>query len=101
MLVELAADAGGAPLLVVVDDAHQLDDLSALVVHQLVLQDIASVIITIRTGETAPDAVTALWKDSLLPRLELQPLSRNESDHLLATVLGDSSPSTARSACGS
>lgn len=87
VLVELSAGARGAPLLVVVDDAHLLDDLSALVVHQLVLQDIASVIVTIRSGETGPDAITALWKDSLLPRLELQPLSRNESDHLLSTVL--------------
>ena len=31
--------------------------------------------------------MTALWKDGLLRRLELQPLSRNESDHLLQTVL--------------
>jgi DNA-binding CsgD family transcriptional regulator len=87
VLIELATGTGGAPLLVVVDDAHLLDDLSALVVHQLVLQDMASVIVTIRTGEPAPDAVTALWKDGLLRRLELQPLSRGETDHLLTTVL--------------
>lgn len=83
----LTAGTDGAPLLVFVDDAHLLDDLSALIVHQLVLQDVASVIATIRTGEPAPDAVTALWKDGLLRRLELQPLSRNESDTLLQTVL--------------
>ena len=88
VLAELAAGTARAPLLVVVDDAHLLDDLSGLVVHQLVLQDLASVIVTIRTGETAPDAVTALWKDALLRRLELQPLSRNESDQLLHIVLG-------------
>jgi DNA-binding CsgD family transcriptional regulator len=87
VLAELAAGTGAARLLVVVDDAHLLDDLSALVVHQLVLQEMASVIVTIRTGESAPDAVTALWKDGLLRRLELQPLSRNESDRLLQTVL--------------
>ena len=82
----LTADAGG-PLLVFVDDAHLLDDLSAMIVHQMMLQDVARVIATIRTGEPAPDAVTALWKDGLLGRLELQPLSRNESDTLLQTVL--------------
>ena len=38
--------------------------------------------------ETAPDAVTALWKDAMLRRLELQPLSRKESDQLLQVVLG-------------
>src|ERR1700760_592 len=56
----LTDGTNGAPLLVLVDDAHLLDDLSALIVHQLVLQDVASVIATIRTGEPAPDAVTAL-----------------------------------------
>ena len=83
----LTDGANGAPLLVLVDDAHLLDDLSAMIVHQLVLQDVASVIATIRTGEPTPDAVTALWKDSLLRRLELQPLSRNETESLLQTVL--------------
>lgn len=84
----LSAGTDGAPLLVLVDDAHLLDEISALIVHQLVLQNVAKVIATIRTGEPAPDAVTALWKDGELQRLELQPLSRNESGHLLETVLG-------------
>jgi predicted ATPase len=85
-----ALTAGTEPdrLLVFVDDAHLLDDLSALVVHQLVQSEAATVIVTIRTGETAPDAVTALWKDGLLRRRELQPLSRSETDELLAAALG-------------
>lgn len=83
----LTADTLGAPLLVFVDDAHLLDDMSALIVHQLVVQDVARVIATSRTGERAPDAVTALWKDGLLQRLELQPLSHDESETLLTTVL--------------
>jgi DNA-binding CsgD family transcriptional regulator len=92
----LTGDTAGAQLLLLVDDAHLLDDLSALIVHQLVIQDVARVIATIRTAHTAPDAVTALWKDGLLRRLELQPLSRNESDHLLQTVLdGPISPDCA------
>ena len=65
-----------------------LDELSALVVHQLVVQGAAVVIATVRNGQPAPDAVTALWKDGLLRRLELQPLSRSESDELLRTALG-------------
>jgi DNA-binding CsgD family transcriptional regulator len=73
---------------VLVDDAQLLDDLSALVVHQLALQDAASVIATVRTGEPSCDAVIALWKDGLLGRMDLQPLARNESDDLIHTVLG-------------
>ncbi len=46
----LTADTDGAPLVLLVDDAHLLDDLSALIVHQLVIQDVARVIATIRTG---------------------------------------------------
>ena len=83
----LTEGTAGERLLVLVDDAHLLDDLSALIVHQLVLQEVASVVATIRTGESTPDAVTALWKDGLLRRLELQPLSHNESADLLQSVL--------------
>ncbi|MGA8327972.1 MAG: LuxR C-terminal-related transcriptional regulator [Mycobacterium sp.] len=77
----------GAPVLVVVDDARLLDTLSAFVLHQLVLRQAATVIATIRTGAPAPDAVTALWKDGHLRRLDLQPLSRAESDALLQSAL--------------
>ena len=83
----IAASPGGAPVLVVVDDARLLDNLSAFVLHQLVLRHAATVIATIRTGAPAPDAVTAMWKDGLLRRLDLQPLSRTESDDLLETAL--------------
>ena len=67
-------------LVVFVDDAHLLDDLSSLVLHQLVQSQAAAVILTIRTGEAAPAAVTALWKDGLLRRCELEPLTRSEID---------------------
>ncbi|HEX7827216.1 MAG TPA: AAA family ATPase, partial [Mycobacterium sp.] len=88
VIAGLAAEADGAKLLVLVDDAHALDDMSALIVHQLALQDTASVLATVRTGEPTPDAITALWKDSLLRRMDLQPLARIESDDLLQSVLG-------------
>lgn len=73
-------------LVVVVDDAHLLDELSALVVHQLVQSQTASVILTIRSGEPAPAAVTALWKDGMLRRRELEPLSRSAIDELYVYV---------------
>ncbi|WP_418002887.1 LuxR C-terminal-related transcriptional regulator [Mycobacterium sp. PDNC021] len=84
----LTAGADSRRLLLFVDDAHLLDDLSALIVHQLVVQEAAAVVATIRTGEPEPDAVTALWKDGHLRRLELQPLSRDECVDLLRSVLG-------------
>jgi DNA-binding NarL/FixJ family response regulator len=84
----LLAGAGRAGVIVGVDDAHLLDELSAVLVHQLVLRRAASVVLTLRTGETAPDAVTALWKDGHLPRLELQPLFQDETATLVEARLG-------------
>jgi DNA-binding NarL/FixJ family response regulator len=84
----LLAGAGRPGVIVGVDDAHLLDELSAMLVHQLVLRQAASVVLTLRSGETAPDAVTALWKDGHLPRLELQPLSQEETATLVEATLG-------------
>lgn len=92
VITALRTGAGDAPLLLVVDDAHLLDDLSALAMHQLVGQNVAKIIATVRNGEPAPDAVSTLWKDGVLRRLELQPLSRPEAEELLASVLGAVSP---------
>ncbi|MBV9139406.1 MAG: helix-turn-helix transcriptional regulator [Pseudonocardiales bacterium] len=83
----LLTGAGRAGVIVGVDDAHLLDELSAVLVHQLVLRRAASVLLTLRTGESAPDAVTALWKDGHLPRLELQPLSQDETASLVEARL--------------
>jgi hypothetical protein len=87
VIAEVTASPNGAPVLVVVDDARLLDNLSAFVLQQLVLRRAATVIATIRTGAPAPEAVTALWKDGHLRRLDLQPLSRGESDTLLQSAL--------------
>ncbi|WP_435121820.1 LuxR C-terminal-related transcriptional regulator [Amycolatopsis thermoflava] len=84
----LLAGAGRAGVVIGVDDAHLLDELSATVIHQLVLRRAATVLVTVRTGEPAPDAVTALWKDRDLDRLEVQPLSEREVTTLLESVLG-------------
>jgi DNA-binding CsgD family transcriptional regulator len=85
--VETLGSMSGPRPLIAIDDAHELDKLSALVVHNLVVRRAAIVLITLRSGERAPDAVTALWKDEHLPRLELQALSAAETTTLLEQVL--------------
>ncbi|MDQ4022073.1 MAG: helix-turn-helix transcriptional regulator, partial [Actinomycetota bacterium] len=84
----LLAGAGRAGVIVGVDDAHLLDELSATLVHQLALRRAATMVLTLRSGETAPDAVTALWKDGHLTRLELQPLSQDAVTSLVEARLG-------------
>ncbi len=83
----LVGEGHDTPAIVGVDDAHLLDDLSAFAVHQLVAGRLATVILTIRSGEPAPDAITATWKDLHLKRLDLQPLSLDESTLLIEHTL--------------
>ncbi|HEY3556554.1 MAG TPA: LuxR C-terminal-related transcriptional regulator [Kribbella sp.] len=83
----LAVAADNQPVLVV-DDAHLLDDLSASLVQQLVVQRKASVVVTVRSGEPAPHAVESLWKDGYLDRIEVQALSFDETAALVTAVLG-------------
>ncbi|SES19205.1 DNA-binding response regulator, NarL/FixJ family, contains REC and HTH domains [Lentzea xinjiangensis] len=74
--------------VVVVDDIHLVDDATAGLLHQLVQHREAVVVATLRSGELAPDPVVALWKDELLPRIELEPLGRAAVVEVLETVLG-------------
>ncbi|HWF30275.1 MAG TPA: helix-turn-helix transcriptional regulator, partial [Mycobacterium sp.] len=71
-----------------VDDAHLLDGWSALVVHELAQSGGARLVVTMRTGSEEPDAVTALWKDGLLARLDLEPLSAAATREVIESTLG-------------
>jgi DNA-binding CsgD family transcriptional regulator/tetratricopeptide (TPR) repeat protein len=82
------AQQGQKRVLIGVDDAHLLDGLSAHVVHQLAKSRGARLVVTMRAGAEEPDAVTALWKDGLLTRLDLEPLSPTATHSLIETTLG-------------
>lgn len=84
----LAAQAGGRRVVLGVDDAHLLDDASASLVFHLVVTGVAFVVATLRTGEPAPEPVTALWKDGAAERLEVQALARTEVGELIEAALG-------------
>jgi len=79
----LARRSHGRRIVLVVDDAHLLDEGTAALVLHLAVRGIAFVIATIRTGEPCVDAVTALWKDHHAARLDLQALSQEEVRSLL------------------
>ena len=90
-LIGRAADGvigSSADVLVAVDDAHLLDELSAHLVHHLVVRRRIAAVLTLRSGEPAPAAITSLWKDEHLPRLDVQALSQEEVSVLLERVLG-------------
>ncbi|MGV9825605.1 LuxR C-terminal-related transcriptional regulator [Gordonia sp. NPDC003429] len=71
-----------------VDDAHMLDQLSATLLHQIAVDRNARIVATVRTGEPVPDAVTSLWKDGHLTRLELTSLTKSQSTELVELILG-------------
>jgi len=75
-------------VLIGVDDAHLLDGISAHVVHQLAQTHGTRLVVTVRTGGDEPDAITALWKDDLLARLDLEPLSASDIRRMIETTLG-------------
>jgi len=83
----IARRGGTRPLVLLVDDAHLLDDLSATLVEQVALSGAALVIATLRSGEPAPDAILGLWKNDLVDRLEVAPLRQDSVEQLLHTVL--------------
>ncbi|HVE98609.1 MAG TPA: LuxR C-terminal-related transcriptional regulator [Mycobacteriales bacterium] len=84
--------AAGRQLLVVVDDAHLLDDASCALVHQLVVRGDALVLATVRSGERVSDAITALWKDGYASRRSVPPLGRDSVDAIVARLIGSRPP---------
>ncbi|MFF7284594.1 helix-turn-helix transcriptional regulator [Streptomyces griseorubiginosus] len=74
--------------LLLVDDAHLLDDASAALVHQLAVHGRTRLLVVATEGARAPGAITRLWTGELLPRLDLEPLPREETAQLLAAGAG-------------
>ncbi|NEA99219.1 LuxR C-terminal-related transcriptional regulator [Streptomyces sp. SID13726] len=70
--------------LLLVDDAHLLDDASAALVHQLAVHGRTRLLVVTTDGERTPGAISRLWTGELLPRLALEPLTREETAQLLA-----------------
>jgi len=75
-------------LVVVVDDAQLLDPLSSTLVHQLAASRSARLIVTIRSGDPVPDAVTALLKERVLLSLHIEAFTREQTEALARAVLG-------------
>ena len=83
----LVAQQRTGRVLIGVDDAHLLDGFSAHVVHQIAQTREARLVVTVRTGAGAPDAIKALWKDGLLLRLDLEPLSPESTRAMVEAIL--------------
>ncbi|MFJ5259986.1 LuxR C-terminal-related transcriptional regulator [Streptomyces sp. NPDC088387] len=74
--------------LLLVDDAHLLDDASAALVHHLAVHGRTRLMVVARDSAPLPGAVSRLWTGELLPRLALEPLPDEEMTQLLTTGTG-------------
>ncbi|WP_460071492.1 LuxR family transcriptional regulator AbsR2 [Streptomyces sp. YKOK-I1] len=74
--------------LLLVDDAHLLDDASAALLHQLAVRGRTRLLVVVTDGVRAPDAVTRLWTGELLPRLVLEPLPAEDVAQVLTADAG-------------
>lgn len=88
LTAKLVERAEGRRVAVVVDDAHLLDDLSSAFIHRVAVTRTASVLLTVRTGEQPSPTIVQLYKDAVLPRLELQPLAIAEFAELAEAIVG-------------
>jgi DNA-binding CsgD family transcriptional regulator len=87
VIESLTAAPAGTTVVVGVDDVHLLDDLSIFVVQQIVLRGAAKLVLTVRDGEPVPPAIQEIWKGKRFDRLEVQPLSLDETTSLLSATL--------------
>jgi len=86
----LTEGPAGITVVIAVDDVHLLDDLSTFVVEQIVQRGAAKMVLTVRDGEPISAAVQEIWRGGEFDRIDLQPLSLDETTMLLAATLGGS-----------
>lgn len=89
-VLRAAREALGSELLLIVDDAHLLDRLSAALVYQLAVSGAAKLIVTASEAD-APDDVAALWGDGLVSRVVMSPPGHDDARlaDQVATFLSD------------
>ena len=77
----------GPPVLLV-DDAQLLDSHSAAALLTLVTSKTLRLLATVRKGGEPSDAITALWKERLVDRIDLAPFDLAATRELLESVVG-------------
>ncbi|MCV7073080.1 helix-turn-helix transcriptional regulator [Mycobacterium rufum] len=97
VLDALTAPSPPAPVVIGIDDIDLFDDLSVFVVHQVVQQRLAKVLITVRAGDAIPTAIQEIFKAGDFDRLDLAPMSAEDTAAVVARALdGRVDPVTAR-----
>lgn len=83
-----AGQSHPAPAVLIVEDAHHLDESSVAVLAQLAAAEAAKVVFLCRPYPAPPAEVFSMWSEGLVDRFDLQPLSELEVNQLCAQALG-------------
>ncbi|MDR6416121.1 DNA-binding CsgD family transcriptional regulator/type II secretory pathway predicted ATPase ExeA/tetratricopeptide (TPR) repeat protein [Pseudarthrobacter sulfonivorans] len=80
------------PLLLMMDDAHHLDEATASIVADMISAGWASVVAAGRPRPGLPQPLAQLWYDGLADRVDLRPLNREQIEEVLAHALDGTIP---------
>lgn len=83
----LATRSSRGPLVLLVDDAQFLDACTASMLLEVAQQRTCGLVVTLRTPSASPDAVTKLWEDGFVLRIDLSPLEQAEIEAVVSDAL--------------
>jgi tetratricopeptide (TPR) repeat protein len=78
-VLRAARESLGDGRLLIVDDAHLLDKLSAALVYQLAVSGASKLIVTVAPNGPVAEEISALWRDNLLARIDVAPPGHDDS----------------------
>lgn len=78
-VLRAARESLGDGRLLIVDDAHLLDKLSAALVYQLAVSGASKLIVTVAPNGPIAEEISALWRDNLLARIDVAPPGHDDS----------------------
>ena len=84
---KLTTTDGESRLVVVVDDAFLLDDVSAALVYDAATAGRSFVVVTVQSGKPLPRSLSALADEGLLYHLEIRPFNEPETYELVRLAL--------------
>lgn len=80
------------PVVLVVDDAHYVDESSAAILVEMVSAGWSSVMVAARPRPGLPQPLNQLWYDGLAERIDLHPLDHHQLAEALTSALESTVP---------
>jgi DNA-binding CsgD family transcriptional regulator/type II secretory pathway predicted ATPase ExeA len=86
--LEEERSASQKPLLLIVDDAHDLDEPTAGILVELAAAGWAKLLVASATRPGLPEPLLQLWFEGIAERLDLRPLTQQQTTEVLEHTLG-------------